>query len=960
LFEDQVERTPNDVAVIYESEQLTYQELNQRANQLAHYLRRQGVGADMLIGVFMQRSVELIIGLLAVLKAGCAFVTLDPGYPESRLAYMLDDTHICLILSQEGLSDKLPKFGGKVLLLDHDRDLFIQESKTNPPIDTTPDNLACVFYTSGSTGTPKGVLIAHRGVVNYLDYLVNRYKIGDDDVVLQLASPSFDSSIRDTIGPLTTGASVVLVNVVDTKDPAALLAKIKEHRVSRLLSIGPTLLNALITSTQDRDRSYPSIRTVLVSGEDLYAVDVRNAMAFFGDQALIVNQYGPTEITMIASSYPHGFHETGMSTDQHPESISAFRRDIPTCGPLGEIGTNVNGTEWEMPHWDRAHEVCVHQLFEAQVNQTPEAIAIQYENQQLTYAELNARANRLAHLLQKLGVKQDVLVGIFIEPSLELLIGVLGILKAGGAYVPLDTLYPRERLAIILSDIRAPVIVTSEELRSRLPENSAHTVCLDSDARLLARQSVENPSSQVTTDNLAYVVYTSGSTGAPKGVHTTHRALTNLLSAVGRRLQVTADDVLLSVTKLIFDIATLDLFLPLSVGARVVVASWETTSDGYLLKEKLPSSGATIMQATPTLWQLLVSVGWQGDGRLKALSGGETLPRTLADELLRRCGSVWNLYGPSETTIYSTVHKVVPEKGTVSIGRPIANTQIYILDEHLNPVPIGVPGEIHVGGVGVARGYLNRPQLTAERFIPDIFSRDPGARLYKTGDLARYRPDGNIEFLGRLDHQVKIRGFRIEPGEIEEVLIEHKSVRETVIKAIEDESGGSRLIAYMVPNAGQQPSVKEVRGFLKERLPDFMIPSAFVVLDAMPLTPNGKVDRKALPLPEKVRPELESDFMPPRTPVEEKLSAIWAGLLGLENIGINDNFFELGGHSLLATRVISRVREEFKVKLDLRLFFSTEPTISNLAQSIETLQWMAQKERPPHEFSTGERDEGDL
>jgi amino acid adenylation domain-containing protein len=495
-----------------------------------------------------------------------------------------------------------------------------------------------------------------------------------------------------------------------------------------------------------------------------------------------------------------------------------------------------------------------------------------------------------------------------------MVVGLLGILKAGGAYVPLDPAYPEERLSFMLEDAEAPVLLTQRRLLEDLPEHAPEAICLDTGWEEIAKESGENPTGGAGVDNLAYVIYTSGSTGKPKGVQISHGALTNFLCSMRRRPGLTDEDVLLAVTTLSFDIAALEIFLPLTVGARVVMVSRETASDGNTLLERLTGSGATVMQATPATWRLLLEAGWEGGDRLKVLCGGEALPKQLADQVLQRSSSLWNMYGPTEATIWSTVHKVepatdtAPDGGPVPIGRPIANTTVYVLDSHLRPVPVGVGGELHIGGEGLARGYLGRPELTAEKFIPDPFDGGPVARLYKTGDLARYRSDGSLEYLGRLDDQVKVRGFRIELGEIETVLDRHPAVRRAIVAAREGILGDKQLAAYVVP--GSQPSglLTELKGYLQKKLPAHMVPSTFTLLDEVPLTPNGKVNRKALPTPDLSGFRAENAYVEPRTPVEEQLVEIWEEVLGVERVGVHDDFFELGGHSLLATRVLSRVR----------------------------------------------------
>lgn len=605
---------------------------------------------------------------------------------------------------------------------------------------------------------------------------------------------------------------------------------------------------------------------------------------------------------------------------------------------------------WNDTQADYPREICLHQLFENQAERTPDGVAAVFEDQQPTYRELNRRANQLAHYLRKLGVGPETLVGIYMERSLEMIVGLLGTLKCGGTYVPLDPDHPQERIALLLKDAQTPVLLTQERLLEGLTGHGAQTVCVDTDWGAITRQSEANPASLVSSESLAYVIYTSGSTGKPKGVQISHRAVVNFLNSMRHQPGLTDRDVLLSVTTLSFDIAGLELFLPLSVGASVVLVNHEVATDGVQLAARLTNSGATVMQATPATWRLLLESGWPGSRRLKILCGGEAFPRELANQLVEKGAALWNMYGPTESTIWSAIHPLEAGDGPVSIGRPIANTQIYLLDACLQPVPVGVPGELYIGGDGLARGYFNRPSLTAEKFIPNPFSDEPGSRLYRTGDLARYRPDGHIEFLGRIDHQMKIRGFRIELGEIEAALSQHPTVRETVVVAREDAPGDKRLVAYVVPKQEPAPTVSELRRFLKGKLPDYMVPSNFVMLDVLPLTPNGKVDRRALPSPQGLRPELEVVYATPKTELERHIAAVWQEVLKVEKVGAHDNFFELGGHSLLMARIHGQLQgESFGKELSMVELFQY-PTVHSLAKhlsqaQIEQLSLQSSRER---------------
>jgi amino acid adenylation domain-containing protein len=586
-----------------------------------------------------------------------------------------------------------------------------------------------------------------------------------------------------------------------------------------------------------------------------------------------------------------------------------------------------------------------HGLFAARAAAAPGDLALVTDEELLSYGDLEARANRLAHRLRRLGVGPGVLVGICLERGAAMVAALLAVLKAGAAYVPLDPTYPPERLAYVLADGGIRFLLTTGDLAAVLPLHDAAVLDLDGDvapAALLA-ESAAPPVPLAGPEDLAYVLYTSGSTGKPKGVEVRHAGLANFLLSMARRPGLTAADTLLAVTTISFDIAGLEIYLPLAVGGRVVLASRAAAADGRQLAALLEDCGATAMQATPATWRLLLDSGWAGTPGLKALSGGEALPAELARELLSRVGSLWNVYGPTETTIWSALQPVTASgegnPSTVPIGLPIANTTLHLLDRKLGPmapvppVPVGVVGELYIGGAGLARGYLRRPALTAERFVPDPFA-GPGARLYRTGDLARRLLGGEIEFLGRADTQVKVRGFRIELGEIEAALAAHPAVRRAVVAVRTAGVQSSQLVAYVVA-AGPAAHPGNLRAALREELPEYMVPSLFVFLTELPLTPNGKVDRKALPSPAADPLSVTRERIAPRTPVELRVAEIWAEILGVKGIGIHDNFFELGGHSLMATQVISRLEEAFGVELGLPAIFKT-PTVAALSEAIMT------------------------
>ncbi|MEO6238542.1 MAG: amino acid adenylation domain-containing protein, partial [Vicinamibacterales bacterium] len=600
--------------------------------------------------------------------------------------------------------------------------------------------------------------------------------------------------------------------------------------------------------------------------------------------------------------------------------------------------------EWNETAAEYDSDSSVAALFEAQVRTTPDVVAVVADGaeQGWTYADLNRRANQLARHLQGRGVGPEVRIGVLLERSADLILALLGILKAGGAYVPLDPGHPSERLRFAVQDAGIELVLTQQRLARSPAIEGITTICLDSDSGQIDRQPGSDIESAVDGHNLAYVIYTSGSTGTPKGVQIEHRALTNLLCSMRQEPGLAKDDVLLSVTTLSFDIAALELYLPLICGARLVIASQEIASDGDRLQRRLAETGATVMQGTPATWRMLIESGWIGTAGLRALCGGEQLSRELAGQLLSRVGELWNLYGPTETTIWSAACRVEAKPSRVPIGRGIANTQLYVLDSHLEPVPVGLVGELYIAGDGLARGYWNHPELTAEKFLPNPFASRAGERLYRTGDRARFQPDGSIEWLGRVDHQVKVRGFRIELGEIESAIRTHPGVSETVVAVREDVPGDPRLVAYLVRSeAGSGESLlPALRGILASRLPLYMMPSIFVVLDAWPLTGSGKINRQALPVPDATRPELGSDYVEPLTEAEVVLATIWADVLKLAKIGRHDNFFQLGGHSLRAVQVISRVREQFAIEVPLRWLFE-HPTVAQLAAAMAALETTA-------------------
>ncbi|MCA1568067.1 MAG: amino acid adenylation domain-containing protein [Acidobacteria bacterium] len=587
--------------------------------------------------------------------------------------------------------------------------------------------------------------------------------------------------------------------------------------------------------------------------------------------------------------------------------------------------------DWNDTRREYPRDSCIHELFEAQAARTPGAVALVCGEQRVTYGELNCRADGLSRRLLALGVGPEVAVGLYTGRTVEMVVGLLGILKAGGAYVPLDPDYPHERIAFILADTQAGVLLTEERLLGEMPPHESKVICLDREWAQPVDECAAHRASQTTEANLAYIIYTSGSTGRPKGVCITHASVVTLLHWARESFSAGELQGVLAATSICFDLSAFELFVPLSVGGKVILA------ENALALPTLPAADeVTLVNTVPSAMAELVRMSGVPRSVLCVNLAGERLKNSLAQQVYAQGGvrRVLNLYGPSEDTTYSTVASHARGATTEpTIGRPIANTHAYILDSRLAPVAIGVSGELYLGGEGLARGYLARPDLTAERFIPDPFGGVPGGRLYRTGDVARYLPSGELEFLGRADHQVKIRGFRIEPGEIEAVLSTHPAVSQVIVTTGEGVSGEKRLVAY-VGGAETGASVLELQAFLRARLPQYMVPTVFVFLDALPLTPSGKVDRRRLPAPDGARPDGDAAYVAPRTPGEEDMAAIWREVLGVQRVGVYDDFFDLGGHSLLATRVISIVRERRGVEVPLRLMFES-PTVEGIAAHVE-------------------------
>jgi len=652
------------------------------------------------------------------------------------------------------------------------------------------------------------------------------------------------------------------------------------------------------------------------------------------DLALHVFDRGETEEIELAFD----FHEDIFDEERRNQTICHFLQVVDAF--LQDTGRQVKRVsllsreeserllvDFNRTEADYPEDQTIPFLLEQHAHNIPERVAVVFERQALTYKKLNSRANQLAHHLIGLGVGTETHVGISVDRSLDLIIGILGVMKAGGAYVPLDPAYPRERLAFMLEDAQVKVLVTQSHLVERLPQDCAGVVRLDRERELIARGSEKNPPTSPSPGDLAYVIYTSGSTGRPKGVMVEHRGLSNLMESQMRAFDLSPDSQILQFASLSFDASIFEIAMWLRAGATIHLASQDSLIPGPDFIQLLREQAITNVTLPPSALAVLPDV------ELPALRtiivAGEACPADVVERWAPR-RRFFNAYGPTETTVWATVAECFAGGERPDIGCPISNVKVYMLDEHMQPVPTGVTGELFIGGTGLARGYIDRPELTASSFVPNPFGKEPGARLYKTGDLAYYKSDGSIVFCGRADHQVKIRGFRIETGEIEAVLGQHPAVREAVVAARQDHSGDKRLVAYVVADQAHPPAISELRSFLREKLVEFMIPAAFVMMGEMPLTRNGKMDRKRLPSPEEFNTEKLADYVAPRTDIEQAIAAIWQEALKVDKVGVNDNFFDLGGHSLLLLQVHSKVREALGRELSIIDLFKY-PSVSSLA-----------------------------
>ena len=777
---------------------------------------------------------------------------------------------------------------------------------------------------------------------------------GQDDVVIGMSVANRQRTEVESLIGFFVNTLALRVRLDDQLDVAQLLAQVKAtllaayahqdlpfEQVVEALQPTRSLAHAPVFQVMLSLNNTPAGGALALPGltlepleipYDTSRFDLTMSLVESGDDIVGGLEYASDLFDTATVSRIAGHFTTLLSAMAADPAQAVDRLPLLTPPEREQLLTGFNNTAADYPS-----ARLIHQLFEAQAAAQPDAVAVMHRDESLCYGELNRRANRLAHHLLSLGVRPDERVAICIERSIDMVVGILGVLKAGAGYIPLDPGHAPERLQYMLADGAPRVLITQSRLLASLPafEDGAIVTIDDDEPYKTAPASNPRIAGLVPT-SLAYVIYTSGSTGLPKGVMVEHGSVVNFLASMAQKPGLAGDDVMLAVTTLSFDIAGLELYLPLAQGARIVLAGQTDAAEPDALRRLMDQHAVSIMQATPSTWRMLLDSGWAGKPDLKALCGGEALPPALAERLIGKTAEAWNLYGPTETTIWSTVSRLASPQpsASVSIGRPIANTAIYILDRHLQAVPIGVAGEMFIGGTGLARGYLNRAELSAERFVFDPFSQTPGARMYRTGDMARWLPDGNIEYLGRNDFQVKIRGFRIELGEIEARLAACAGVRQAAVLAREDQPGDKRLVAYLVAEPGCAPGVADLRGALVRSLPEYMLPSAFVTMEAFPLTPNGKLDRRALPAPGQSA-VLARTYVAPVDETEVAIARIWQELLGLPRIGRHDQFFELGGHSLLAVQLASRLRQTFGAEVSLRELFE-RPTVEGQAELVKS------------------------
>jgi amino acid adenylation domain-containing protein/non-ribosomal peptide synthase protein (TIGR01720 family) len=855
LFETQAAASPQKIALSFENEQISYQELNAKSNQLAHYLRQRGAKAEMLIPICLERGPKMIIGILGILKSGAAYVPIDSDYPQSRISYILNDTEARLVVSDQQIKAKIIGRQTEIIDIESDWSEIAKQPETNLERTVGLNNLAYLIYTSGSTGEPKGIMIEHKSMLNYVLMFKEYFSVSENDYVLQQYSIAFDASLEEIFPTLITGATLGIIKE-GGRDIETIKENIENNKAT-ILSVTPAILEAL----NKRLTHTGKLRYVTVGGDVLQD----SAISSLRGKVNIVNGYGPSEATIAVT--------------------------------LGEINAQ--------PEMVNSQARTVKKMFEAQVRATPDLPAVSFNGKQLTYFELNEKANKLANYLIKQGVKSESLIPILINRSFEMIIGILGIMKSGAAYVPINTNFPLERIKNILNDLQCELVLSNHEFGAKISSiETLKIIELDREWAEIEHCSNANLIGTTHPSKLAYVIYTSGSTGKPKGVMIEHQGVVNLIRSQLNYFGIAQGERILQFSDYSFDASVEQIFLALTSGSTLVLFEEGLQFKPDDFEQFIVDEKITHLHTTPGFLENLRITDHRYLKRI--IAGGDVCKQELADYWKGKL-DFYNEYGPTETTVtaieysHPDFEKILYR--SLPIGKGVSNTSIYILGADYQIQPIGVTGEICIGGVQVARGYLNNDAITKEKFISNPFSKDPTARLYKTGDLGRWLEDGNIEFLGRIDEQVKIRGYRIELGEIENVLNQSGLVNQAVIMAKLNHQNSKQLVGYIEPKAVF--SKERIIAFLRGKLPEYMVPAIWVEMKKIPVTLNGKIDRKALPDPN--FEELSNEhYIAPRNEIEEELANIWKDLLGLEKVGVYDNFFELGGDSILTIQVVSR------------------------------------------------------
>jgi len=940
LFEAQVAQTPDAVAVVFEDQKLTYQELNQRANCLAYHLHKLGVTSEVLVGIYMERCLEMVVGMLGILKAGGAYLPLDPEYPKERLAFMLKDAQVPVLLTQQRLMVSLPNYTASVFCLDRDWQLIAGLSEKNPQIVTSPDNLAYTIYTSGSTGKPKGVMVCHRNVVNFFTGMDG--SIGDDTpgTWLAVTSISFDISVLELLWTLTRGFQVVIHAgpVLATYNSEPLDKHIDKEMAFSLfyfasdeLQGGADKYKLLLEGAKFADQHgfsaiwtperhfhafggiYPNpsvISAAIAAITERIQIRAGSVVLPLQNPIRVAEEWSVIDNLSqgrVGISFASGWHANDfvLAPDNYTDRSKIMFRNIETVRKLWR-GESVrlpggNGDEVEV----KIHPQPLQPELPTWVTAAGSPETFRTAGQIGANVLTHLMGQSIEELKEKIAVYRQSWKDHGHEPG------------AGHVTLMIHT-FVGEDIDVVREKVRQPFCQYLKSFLGLL-KNVGRSLGKDIDSEDFTKAEEEQL--------LAHAFNRYFENSSLFGTPSTCLQIINKLKAIG------VDEVGCLIDFGVDFDSVLSSLHHLNTVRELSDKKTDTDSTDYSLPTQIIRHHVSHMQCTPSMARML-TMDTKAMSALNSLRklmlGGEALPISLAEQLRTTLsGEIYNMYGPTETTIWSATHLLEKERNTVSIGRPIANTKIYILDRYLHPVPIGFSGELYIGGEGVVRGYLHRPDLTAERFIHDPFGLSSGNQMYKTGDLARYLPNGDIDLLGRIDNQVKIRGFRIELGEIEAVLAQYPKVQETVVIDWEDHSGNKRLVAYIVPNQ-EQPTTSELQRFLKEKLPNYMVPSAFVMLSALPLTPNGKIDRRALPAPDISSPTKESSFISPRDTLEQQLVQIWEDVLDTHPIGVRDNFFDLGGHSLLALRLVAQIQQQFGKNLPLATLFRGS-TIEQLA-----------------------------